>query len=344
MNRVCFRRQVPLLAATVLLTACSAEAPPPAAVPPAPTFQRVRLVDVALHPERSAPAAVIGKHEARLAAEVAATIRALPVDVGQTVKRGAVVVQLDPRDAALALERAAAALAQAAARQQLAQVQLERARALREKNFYSAEALTLRETELLAAAADLRAATAQRDSARHALDKHTLRAPFDAVVRSRAAQLGELASPGSVLLTLVDQGELLLAAQLQPEDAASLAQASQPEFAAAGERHPLKLLRVSPALNRDSRSFEARLAFTGPPPPAGFEGRLLWREPQAHLPAELMVRRAGRLGVFVAENGKARFHALPAAQEGRPAAIDLNPDAAIVSQGRHALQDGMALE
>lgn len=342
MTKVLLRWLVPVPIA--LLTGCSAEAPPPDAVQPAPTFQLVRIADVVLYPERNAPAAVIGKHEARLAAEVAATIRALPVDVGQTVKRGAVVVQLDPRDAALALERTAAALAQAEARHRLAQVQLERARALREKNFYSAEALTLRETELLAAAADLRAATAQRDSARHVLDKHTLRAPFAAVVRSRTAQLGELASPGSVLLTLVDQSELLVAAQLQPADADTLRQAAAPVFSAAGENYPLQLLRISPALNRDSRSFEARLVFIGPPPAAGLEGRLLWRERQAYLPADLLVRRAGQLGVFVATEGKARLRVLPEAQEGRPAAIDLHPEAQIVSQGRHALQDGMSIK
>lgn len=335
---------VPILMAAALLAACGKEAAPPAAVPPAPTFVLKTVAEVAIHPERSAPAAVVGKNEARLSAEVAATIQALPVDAGQTVKRGEVVARLDPRDAELALERAAAAQAQAQARHAQAQAQYARAQTLREKNFYSAEALSLRETELAAAAADLRAATAQRETARRALAKHTLRAPFDAVVRGRSGQVGELAAPGTVLLTLVSNRELELAAQLQPRDAESLQAAVSPEFETAGGRHELKLLRISPALNRESRSVEARLIFTGPPPAAGSEGRLVWRDPQAHLPAELLVRRAGRYGVFVAAAGKARFHALPQAQEGRPAALDLPAEAQIVTQGRHALQDGMALQ
>jgi len=330
--------------ALALLTACGKEAPPPAAVPPAPTFVLKAVGEVATHPERSAPAAVVGKNEARLSAEVAATIQALPVDVGQTVKKGAVVARLDPRDAELALERAAAAQAQAQARHAQAQAQHARAQTLREKNFYSAEALTLRATELAAAAADLRAANAQRETARRTLDKHTLRAPFDAVVRGRSGQVGELAAPGTVLLTLVSDRELELAAQLQPRDAASLQAAAAPEFEAAGGRHQLRLLRVSPALNRESRSVEARLAFAGNPPAAGSEGRLVWRDPQPHLPAELLVRRAGRQGVFVAADGKARFHALPQAQEGRPALLDLPAGTRIVTQGRHALQDGMTLQ
>jgi len=340
---------VVLLASTLLLAACGQKETPSAAVPPAPTFVLQAIAEVAIHPERSAPAAVVGKNEARLSAEVAATIQALPADVGQTVTKGAVVARLDPRDAELALERAAAAVAQAEARHAQAQAQYERAKTLRAKNFYSAEALTLRETELAAAAADLRAATAQRATARLALEKHTLRAPFDAVVRARGGQVGELAAPGTVLLTLVAARELELAAQVQPRDAESLQHAVQtgknaaPTFTTTSATYELKLLRISPALNRESRSVEARLAFVAPPPAAGSEGRLVWRETQPYLPADLLVRRDGRYGVFVAADGKARFHALPQAQEGRPAALDLPAATPIVTEGRHALQEGMTL-
>jgi RND family efflux transporter MFP subunit len=288
---------------------------------------------------------VVGKNETRLSAEVAARILDLPADVGYAVRRGDVVARLDPRDAELSLERTEAALAQAGARHAQARAQIERARTLREKNFYSAEALTLRETELLAAAADLRAATAQRDTARRTLEKHVLRSPFDAVVRSRTAQVGELAAPGSILLTLVSVGELELAAQLQPRDAQSLAAASAaPTFKFADRSEEVELLRISPAVNRESRSIEARLRLTGNPPAVGTEGRLVWRDPQPHLPADLLVRRDGRHGVFVDGAGKARFHVLPQAQEGRPAPLDLPVDTQIVTQGRHALQDGAPLQ
>ena len=333
-----------LLAMLALLSACGSDPPPPATAPAKPAYRLAPLAEAAIYPQRNAPAAVVGKNEAKLSAEVAATILALPVDVGQRVKKGDVVARLDPRDASLALERAEAGLAQAQARHAQARAQAERARALKERNFFSAEALTLRETELAAATADLRAATALRDTARHGLAKHTLRAPFAAVVRARSGQVGELAAPGTVLLTLVDASELELAAQLQPREAESLAMAREPVFEAGGQSHALRLLRVSPALNRESRSIEARFTFVAAPPPAGTEGRLLWRETQAYVPADLLVRRNDRYGVFVSAEGKARFHALDDVQEGRPAAIDLPPETKIVTQGRHALQEGMTLQ
>ena len=329
--------------ALVFLAACGKETAPPAAVPPAPTFVLKTVAEVAIHPERSAPGAVVGKNEARLSAEVAATIQALPVDVGQAVNKGAVVVRLDPRDAELALERAEAALAQAKARLAQAEAQLKRAEVLRERNFYSPEALTLRETERAAAVADARAARASRDSARRVLDKHILRAPFAGVVRERSAQLGELAAPGSILLTLVSAGDLEVAAQLQPQDVEAVGQATAWTFEAAGVQHELRLIRVSPAMNRESRSVEARFGFVGAPPAIGREGRLLWRELRPWLPADLLVRRDGRYGIFIAVDGKARFHVLPGASEGRPAVVDLPDDDRIVVQGRHALQDGAVL-
>ncbi|MDA0226438.1 MAG: efflux RND transporter periplasmic adaptor subunit, partial [Proteobacteria bacterium] len=61
------------------------------------------------------------------------------------------------------------------------------------------------------------------------------------------------------------------------------------------------------------------------------------------LPPALIVRRGGRLGVFVARDGLARFHPLPMAQEGRPAAADLPADTRIVVTGHLGIRDGAAL-
>lgn len=328
----------------MLLAACGdqpAEAPlagpAPVAVAVAP-FETLRIF-----PQREAPATVLGKNETRMAAEVAARILSFAVDAGDRVRKGQILVRLDSRDAELALARAEAAQAQAQARLAQAQAQAGRARGLNEKNFISAEALTLRETELLVAQADLQAASAARDTARHGVEKCTLRAPFDAVVRSRSGQVGEITAPGMPLLNLADAGELQLVAQVQARDAASLQQATTPEFVGETGHHALKMLRVSGAISREAGSVEARFAFVAAPPPPGSEGRLVWRDSRPHLPAELLVRRAGRYGIFVVAAGKAHFEPVDGAQEGRAAAVDLPATTQIVEQGRQALQDGMTV-
>jgi hypothetical protein len=61
------------------------------------------------------------------------------------------------------------------------------------------------------------------------------------------------------------------------------------------------------------------------------------------VPPELVVRRAGRLGLFVDDAGTARFHALSEAQEGRPARVDLPGSSRVVVSGQLALKDGQRL-
>jgi len=69
----------------------------------------------------------------------------------------------------------------------------------------------------------------------------------------------------------------------------------------------------------------------------------VWPDGELHVPPGLVVRRAGRLGLFVDDGGTARFHALPDAQEGRPARADLPPETRIVVKGQLALKDGQRL-
>jgi hypothetical protein len=106
---------------------------------------------------------------------------------------------------------------------------------------------------------------------------------------------------------------------------------------------PLKLLRICPAIDPDARNVEARFAFAGEAAPPGASGRIAWRDPRPHLPPELVVRREGKLGVFVLENRHARFVPLPEAQERRPAPADFPPGTRIAVEGRHLLTDGQPL-
>ena len=333
---------LPFVLMASLLAACGEH---PSEVPPvraaAPMVGAVPYADLAFNPEREAPATVLGKNETRLAAEASARILAIAVDSGDSVKAGQVLVRLDARDAELALARAEAGLAQSDARLAQAEAQAARARSLKEKNFISAEAVTLRETELAAARADVQSARANRDSARRAVEKCIVTAPFNGIVRSRSAQVGELAAPGTPLLTLADTSDLHVVAQVQARDADGLAAAGKVEFDAAGRVLALQPLRISGAINREARTVEARYRFAGTAPAPGTEGRLTWRDPRPHLAADYILRRNGRYGVFVLDGDTARFRELPQVQEGRPAAADFPPGLQIVTRGRHALQDGL---
>lgn len=327
------RRFLPLIALAAL--PALAQQPPQAAAVTARPF-----AEIALHPLREAPAQAVSLNESRLSAEVSATVTEVAFDVGQVAPKGAVLIRLDARDYALAVAKAEAALESSRARARLAEQQLGRARELAKQNFYSAEALAQKETELAVHRAQARLDQAQLAQARRNLEKCTLRAPFPAIVRSRQAQVGELAAPGAPLMTLSDATRIEVAAQVPPRDVASLQGAAEVRFAGSGGEFTVKLLRVSPAINREARTVEARLAFTGRPSAPGADGRILWRDPQPHLPAELVAKRGNALGVFVLENDRVRFVPLPEAQEGRPVAAPMLTDRRIVVDGRHGLADG----
>jgi RND family efflux transporter MFP subunit len=306
------------------------------------------LSELAVQPERDAPAQVIARNESKVAAEQTGTILEWSADAGETVRRGQLIAQLDPRDTELGVQRAQAALDAALARERLAVTQLRRARDLVAQGFFSQESLTQRETETAVLSAEVNAARVQLATAQRQLDKTRILAPFDGIVRERLAQRGESVAPGSVLFLISERGANELSATVNPAEVEGLAQSRTAQFIAVGQAHPVRLLRISSAVSNTARTQTARFEFLEPAkaPPAGLSGTLVWRDPRPHLPASLPVRRDGALGVFVVETqpgrpgGIARFRALPGAQEARANPVSLPLQTLIVSAGQAGLRDG----
>jgi RND family efflux transporter MFP subunit len=331
-------------------THAPAAAEPAAAAPPAPVPSPaapepvlVRLSNpgaVVVHPRRQIAATVVARNETRVAAEIASAVVEVLAEVGQTVLRGDVLARLDDEDWRLALERAQAQRDAAAAKAQLAERQLVRTRELQQNNFVSSEALNQRESEVASQKAELRALEVQVATARRQLDRTLVRAPFDAVVRTRSAQLGELTNPGTPMFVLTQTSGAEVSVRVPLDEAEPFMQSREPLFESAGRRFPVKVLRVSPVVDPEGRTREARLVFLGAAPPPGTEGRLSWQDPRAHLPADVFVRRDGQLGVFVETAGKARFVPTPDAQEGRPAIVDLPEPSRVVVRGQALLTEG----
>jgi RND family efflux transporter MFP subunit len=327
-------------------TAAMAQAP---AAPSAPAVGFKPFSGIATFPVRDAPAQAVALNRTQLAAEVSARVASTHAEPGERVKKGQVLVQLDARDYQLALERAQAQLQAAKARLDQADAQLRRTRSLQAQNFVSPEALTQRETEVEVVRADVAVAVNAVDLARRNVEKCTLRAPYEAIVRSREASAGSLAGAGMVLMTLEDATRVEVTARVSPRDLTSLRAAKEVAFISPAGRSAVRIVRVSPSIDDASRTHDVRAAFVAERAPAGADGRLAWSDPAPHVPAELMLRREtepGRsvLGVFVLRDGVARFVALPGAQEGRPAPADLPPDARIAVDGRNSLRDGQTVK
>jgi RND family efflux transporter MFP subunit len=312
---------------------------------PAAVFESKPLREIAVYPDREAIATVVGRNESKLSAETSGVVTRWTLDVGAPVKRAEVLVTLDATDAQLSVARAQAALDGATARSHLSQAQLKRAKELKEQGFISPEALLQRETEAALALTDVAANKAQLATAQRALSKTVIRAPFAGTVKQRLAQLGESVAPGAVLYVLLDNNAAEITAAVQPRDIVSLRASKAVMFEAAGLSIPVSLSRVSNVVSLPARTQEVRLAIgnDGNDLPVGTEGRLRWKDAQAHVPAQFIVQRGKLLGVFIEQNSKAAFVPLPNAQEGRATPVQLPPETKIVTRGGAALQEGQSL-
>lgn len=142
-------------------------------------------------------------HAANLSTQVAGLITALPVDAGDRVQRGDLLVELD---AELAEHRLAAVNAEA---ERADAAMAEAQRLLREgQDLVKDNSIAKSELEARAAAAEIAAAeqavaAAERRHQQARVARHRIEAPFAGVISRRHAERGEWVSPGTDVMGLV---------------------------------------------------------------------------------------------------------------------------------------------
>lgn len=302
------------------------------------------LSAVAVYPQRSVPATVVSLNDSQISAEISAPIAQVHVLVGDVVSQGDVLVSLDCRDYQLGLRLANAEVARARSSTELARKQHERSQSLSGRQQISEELLDQRQTELALARQDLALAQTRVEQAQLDVERCRLRAPFAGVITERLAHVGQLAATGTALLRLLDNTELEVSAQVPVDGVAALSASTDIWLQANGSRHRLSLRAITPVIDPKARSVEARFVFEEERALPGTAGRVVWQASELHVPAEFVVQRGNSLGVFIAETDRARFAALPQAQEGRPAPTDLPPATLIIDEGRYSLIDGSRIE
>lgn len=294
--------------------------------------------------EASAPATTAVLQRTRIAARLAAPVEHFAVETGDRVSAGEVLVRLECTDAVDARDAARARLREAEAQAHLAGLQRERLQRLRAQDAVSAEELDRAEAEHAVRTAAVEARRAELTRARREVGRCDVPAPIAGVVTVRHQSVGDYVQPGSHLLTLVAQEHVELEAEITTTDTDSLSAATDFEFRAAGRVYPLDRPRRVGVLDPETRTEEFRFSFAGPAPMPGQSGRIHWRSTRTAIPADLPVRRGDQLGLFIADEGRARFYPLPDAVEGRPARTDLAPDTQVLIEGRHAASDGAPIE
>ena len=290
----------------------------------------------------------IGTVEARrswmVGPTVAGRVLAVKVDVGDRVKAGQLLAEMDPVDFGQRLAALDASLARAASTQSaaLAQVSDARARAaladaallrnqnLAQQHFISPGALDANVQAQASAQATVQAALANAAAAgqdqtrlkaeRAALaqqrDNVRLFAPADAVVTTRDAEAGSTVVAGQPVLRLIDPASLWVKLRVDQGRSVGLANGipasivlrSRPQTALPGQVARLELLADSVTEERI-----AQVAFATPPTGlsvgemAEVTLQLPATAPALLLPNAAVQRQNGQTGVWRLQNGKPEF-------------------------------------
>ncbi|RYF17030.1 MAG: efflux RND transporter periplasmic adaptor subunit [Comamonadaceae bacterium] len=144
--------------------------------------------------------------ESRLGFRVAGKITSRTAEMGQQVKAGTVLAQLDPQDYRLAADAARAQLSAASTNRDLAAADFKRFQALREQNFISGAELERRETAYKAAQAQFEQAQAQLASQGNQARYTSLVADVSGVITAVEAEPGQVVAAGTPVVRIAADG------------------------------------------------------------------------------------------------------------------------------------------
>lgn len=255
------------ISAALLLTACGSDKPAAAgakvtqAAGPKGKVLTVSVAEVAKQEwanEVALDADIVSLASPNIAAEVAGKVTSVAVLPGQAVKKGQLLVTINPTDLSLAAADADAQAAQIAAQLADKTRSLKRNTELAAKEYIGRAVLDSSQAEVAAAAEQLKAAKARAAIARGNLAKAQVVAPYDAVVAERTVAPGSYVRAGDQLVSLWSPAASTIRVQVPQEYAGKVAVGQKLTMHWAGQDIVAKVERVRSDINPQSRAFEVQ--------------------------------------------------------------------------------------
>ena len=340
---------LPVLA--VALAACS-----PAPAPQEPV-RAVKVITVGASSFQSTPefaGEVRPRIESRLGFRVPGKLVRRQAELGQRVKAGQVLAQLDPQDLRLAADAARAQVAAAQTNRELAAADFKRYATLKDQNFISGAELERRETTLKAAQAQFDQAQAQLSAQRNQAGYATLAADVAGVITGIEAEPGQVVAAGSPVVRIAQDGPRDVVFSV-PEDKIALVRAGSDvsiRIWAGNKALAGKVREVSASADPATRTFQVKVSLEGPDaPPLGSTVTVL---PQSlghagttviKLPTSALRQEGLATAVWVLDAKAMTLRSQPiqiATADGNEAVVasGLQPGMLVVSAGVHVLSPG----
>lgn len=225
---------------------------------------RIATIQPASATSRAFTGIVAARVQSDLGFRVSGKVLQRLVDTGQTVKRGQVLLRLDPVDLQLAAHAQREAVAAARARARQVSDDEARYRALRGTGAVSASAYDQYKAAADSARAQLSAAEAQAKVAGNATRYAELLADADGIVMETLAEPGQVVSAGQAVVRLAHAGPREAVVQLPETLRPAVGSSAQ---ATLFGRHDVsvvtQLRQLSDVADRLTRTFEARYVLDG---------------------------------------------------------------------------------
>jgi membrane fusion protein, multidrug efflux system len=332
------------------LTACSK---------PAPVAEPVRAVKVlqvgvsSVEGGREYAGEVRARVESRIGFRVGGKIIQRRVELGQQVKAGQVLAQIDPQDYQLAADAARAQVTAASTQRDLAAADFKRFQALKDQNFISGAELERREATLKAAQAQVSQAQAQLKAQGNQAGYATLVAPTSGVVTGVEAEVGQVVAAGTPVLRVAQDGARDVVFNV-PEDKLRGMAVGAPvlvkRWAQAGDMTG-RVREVGASADPLTRTFPIKVAVDAAQAPALGSTVYVYPEvgsaaPQViKLPTSALFLQAQQTHVWVLDKPSMTVKSIPiqiATADGNEAIVasGLQPGMLVVSAGVHVLSPG----
>jgi multidrug efflux system membrane fusion protein len=298
------------------------------------------------------PGEVRARFESRLGFRVGGKITARKVDVGSTVRRGQVLMQLDPQDLRLSQEQSMANLRAVETNRDLAKADMKRYQELRVKNFVSQAVIDGKVAAWQAAQASVDAAQAGYRGQANQAGYATLVSDLDGVVTAIEAEVGQVVAPGTpvVRVARMDEKEIVIGIPEDKVDALRrVADVTVRLWASPTAVIQGKIREVSPVADAATRTYAVKVSI----PPATPDVRLGMTAtvqfsstsvtPLIAVPLTALHQEKNVTSVWLVENGAVRM--TPVQMGGVTGnqillVAGVNPGQTVVTAGVNLLKNG----
>ena len=255
-----------VIAMAMLLAACSEKPPVVEDIRP---VRAIQIAAAGAETVLELAGEIQPRYESRLGFRVSGKVIARQVEIGSVVKRGQVLMQIDPRDLQLSQSQANASVNAAASNLSLAKAEYERYRELRQKNFVSQAVLDAKEASYKSALANHEQSNAALNIATNQNSYANLIADADGVVTALQAEAGQVVAAGTPVVQLARTGEKEARISI-PEDQVELVRQVKEMKVRIWANQSLvlrgQLRELSPVADPATRTYTAKISIPNAPP------------------------------------------------------------------------------